>query len=171
MTQQVLSRQVQLSPLRYCGSGTRMDTVITYSDSPSRLLIPTSADTGSCVGVLLKPYHHWQRRNKTWHGAVLHHGFLPSPSGCLLPFITVPWRRGHRLCLLLPAWWTPRPPCCVVVQPPLQWVVGQDIADQFHSNYCSLFSLKIIIIFSAWGPVVSNPKFMEVKKPPPFQIW
>lgn len=94
---------------------------------------------------------------------VLHHGFLSSPSGCLLSHITMRWQCGHRLCLLHLAWWMPCLPCCVLVQPPLRWVVGQDIADQFCNNYYSILRPKIII-FCAWHPLVSKTKFTEMEK-------
>ena len=157
-----MPQQALWSLLRYYGSGIHVDTLATYSDITFRLWIPTYADTRSFARCLLTLYHHWQRRNKTWRSDVLHHRFLSSPSGCLLSFITMQWQCGHKLCLLLPARWTSFPPCCVVVQPPLLWVLGQDIADQFCSNYCSLLSLKII--FSALHPLVLNPRFTELKK-------
>lgn len=138
-------------------------TPSTYSDSPSRLLFPYLLIYAP-LSVLLKMYHCWQRRNKTWHSPVLHREFLSCPSGCLLSFITAWWRHGHRLWLLLPAQKIPYPPCCVVMQPPLGWVEQQDRAEQSYSNYSSLLSLNIVMIFSSWHPPALNPKFTEVKK-------
>lgn len=37
-------------------------------------------------------------------------------------------------------------------------------ADQVYSNYCSLLSLIITVIFSPWHLLVPNPKFTKVKK-------
>lgn len=70
-------------------------------------------------------------------------------------------QHGEHL-LLLDVWW--------VVQPPLRQMVGQDKPDQFYSNYHSLLSLKIIMIFSAWYPLASNTVYRG-EKVSLLQIW